>query len=165
GPSAQSETGSSYRAGRGSAAPSRPRLSAPAWRSVQPAGAGHPVQAAGGGHDHFAARADRLPHDAGAGDHQFGLAALQIQPEDALASAIGTGQIQTAGGVKIDALGTAETAPKNFHFAGRQHAVDRVKARSRGAAHVEIAVRSEEHTSELQSRENLVCRLLLEKKK
>src|SRR5690606_40310696 len=28
-----------------------------------------------------------------------------------------------------------------------------------------IAVRSEEHTSELQSRENLVCRLLLEKKK
>src|SRR5690606_41885029 len=30
---------------------------------------------------------------------------------------------------------------------------------------VSYAVRSEEHTSELQSRENLVCRLLLEKKK
>src|SRR5690606_42081839 len=29
----------------------------------------------------------------------------------------------------------------------------------------EIVDRSEEHTSELQSRENLVCRLLLEKKK
>src|SRR5436309_5565011 len=28
-----------------------------------------------------------------------------------------------------------------------------------------ILIRSEEHTSELQSRENLVCRLLLEKKK
>src|SRR5690606_40356836 len=28
-----------------------------------------------------------------------------------------------------------------------------------------FATRSEEHTSELQSRENLVCRLLLEKKK
>src|SRR5690606_26808335 len=28
-----------------------------------------------------------------------------------------------------------------------------------------IELRSEEHTSELQSRENLVCRLLLEKKK
>src|SRR5690606_39355899 len=28
-----------------------------------------------------------------------------------------------------------------------------------------IPIRSEEHTSELQSRENLVCRLLLEKKK
>src|SRR6266511_6418365 len=30
---------------------------------------------------------------------------------------------------------------------------------------VHPAARSEEHTSELQSRENLVCRLLLEKKK
>src|SRR5436309_10035527 len=30
---------------------------------------------------------------------------------------------------------------------------------------VEVRLRSEEHTSELQSRENLVCRLLLEKKK
>src|SRR5690606_41760285 len=29
----------------------------------------------------------------------------------------------------------------------------------------ELQTRSEEHTSELQSRENLVCRLLLEKKK
>src|SRR5690606_16351054 len=28
-----------------------------------------------------------------------------------------------------------------------------------------LSIRSEEHTSELQSRENLVCRLLLEKKK
>src|SRR5690606_40510414 len=28
-----------------------------------------------------------------------------------------------------------------------------------------MAIRSEEHTSELQSRENIVCRLLLEKKK
>src|SRR5690606_42104442 len=31
--------------------------------------------------------------------------------------------------------------------------------------HLLVQVRSEEHTSELQSRENLVCRLLLEKKK
>src|SRR5690606_40261689 len=30
---------------------------------------------------------------------------------------------------------------------------------------VQVPHRSEEHTSELQSRENLVCRLLLEKKK
>src|SRR5690606_42069346 len=36
-----------------------------------------------------------------------------------------------------------------------------------GARHLDEhrAVRSEEHTSEFQSRENLVCRLLLEKKK
>src|SRR5207302_5584621 len=32
-------------------------------------------------------------------------------------------------------------------------------------ADLTLALRSEEHTSELQSRENLVCRLLLEKKK
>src|SRR5690606_41792313 len=36
-----------------------------------------------------------------------------------------------------------------------------LSAQPPGGAHV----RSEEHTSELQSRENLVCRLLLEKKK
>src|SRR5436309_8786096 len=35
----------------------------------------------------------------------------------------------------------------------------------RGQSSAGIATRSEEHTSELQSRENLVCRLLLEKKK
>src|SRR5690606_39493295 len=34
-----------------------------------------------------------------------------------------------------------------------------------GASLVYVDERSEEHTSELQSRENLVCRLLLEKKK
>src|SRR5688572_32356137 len=32
-------------------------------------------------------------------------------------------------------------------------------------AHVDLGRRSEEHTSELQSQSNLVCRLLLEKKK
>ena len=34
-----------------------------------------------------------------------------------------------------------------------------------GAEKEAVSVRSEEHTSELQSRTNLVCRLLLEKKK
>src|SRR5690242_21028037 len=37
--------------------------------------------------------------------------------------------------------------------------------RLRGAARCEASLRSEEHTSELQSHVNLVCRLLLEKKK
>src|SRR5690606_42117791 len=37
-------------------------------------------------------------------------------------------------------------------------------ARSRRTAGTALRPRSEEHTSELQSRENLVCRLLLEKK-
>src|SRR3989475_7341810 len=35
----------------------------------------------------------------------------------------------------------------------------------RGAGRVAVMPRSEEHTSELQSQSNLVCRLLLEKKK
>src|SRR5690606_40484724 len=42
-----------------------------------------------------------------------------------------------------------EVVPQNFAL------------NTRGLA---VATRSEEHTSELQSRENLVCRLLLEKK-
>src|SRR5690606_41196324 len=33
-----------------------------------------------------------------------------------------------------------------------------------GYSYIQYIARSEEHTSELQSRENLVCRLLLEKK-
>src|SRR5690606_40595453 len=43
-------------------------------------------------------------------------------------------------------------------------AVGRSFARGRLTT-LEVASRSEEHTSELQSRENLVCRLLLEKEK
>src|SRR2546422_4154166 len=36
---------------------------------------------------------------------------------------------------------------------------------ARHEIHLEVVLRSEEHTSELQSRLHLVCRLLLEKKK
>src|SRR2546422_4898217 len=45
-----------------------------------------------------------------------------------------------------------------------QPAVDPTGARHHAVAQV-LLVRSEEHTSELQSRLHLVCRLLLEKKK
>src|SRR3712207_7455069 len=41
----------------------------------------------------------------------------------------------------------------------------RIRAGGRGAGLEPLLVRSEEHTSELQSRQYLVCRLLLEKKK
>src|SRR5690606_40920184 len=41
----------------------------------------------------------------------------------------------------------------------------RFRERGQAAAGAAGTARSEEHTSELQSRENLVCRLLLEKKK
>src|SRR5258706_5361390 len=40
-----------------------------------------------------------------------------------------------------------------------------LKPRSVGKPHVQLKNRSEEHTSELQSLTNLVCRILLEKKK
>src|SRR5690606_42143587 len=48
----------------------------------------------------------------------------------------------------------------------RRRARRRGGARRRRRPHGAVALaRSEEHTSELQSRENLVCRLLLEQKK
>src|SRR5690606_40133861 len=48
----------------------------------------------------------------------------------------------------------------------QKEALDVYQASSkRDMIKLRIDVRSEEHTSELQSRENLVCRLLLEKKK
>src|SRR5688572_32898885 len=48
------------------------------------------------------------------------------------------------------------------NFFGRLHELDRDLATVRSELD---RVRSEEHTSELQSQSNLVCRLLLEKKK
>src|SRR5699024_11910953 len=56
---------------------------------------------------------------------------------------------QFLGGPVDDHLG-------RIHLAGLDHAV---------AAAVHVGTRSEEHTSELQSRFELVCRLLLEKTK
>src|SRR2546427_1612258 len=48
----------------------------------------------------------------------------------------------------------------------RQYLVDRArKPSARSQLSVAVRNRSEEHTSELQSQSNLVCRLLLEKKK
>src|SRR2546427_9133813 len=51
---------------------------------------------------------------------------------------------------------------------GRQQGEQRCKGIERGKLEnqpVQMPARSEEHTSELQSQSNLVCRLLLEKKK
>src|SRR5690606_41276854 len=58
------------------------------------------------------------------------------------------------------------SADRDGQGAGHQAAHHRVAA-DRGRGHLvhRRQHRSEEHTSELQSRENLVCRLLLEKKK
>src|SRR5690606_17024795 len=63
-------------------------------------------------------------------------------------------------------VGDAGAFPEAHHAAV---ALDAIKAavlvRAPDGAGVHATFRSEEHTSELQSRENLVCRLLLEKKK
>src|SRR5258707_10841354 len=48
---------------------------------------------------------------------------------------------------------------------GRREEGEVTQQRFQGIREREHAVRSEEHTSELQSRQYLVCRLLLEKKK
>src|SRR3712207_6850417 len=47
---------------------------------------------------------------------------------------------------------------------GTAYAAGRAAVRARRAVRVARVLRSEEHTSELQSRQYLVCRLLLEKK-
>src|SRR5690606_41202267 len=58
------------------------------------------------------------------------------------------------------------SAPRLREIAPTPPSAGRAKAAAACAPMLHGAVtRSEEHTSELQSRENLVCRLLLEKKK
>src|SRR5436309_8976266 len=61
-------------------------------------------------------------------------------------------------------------SPAHAGKVGSIHRVDRARtAASQGSGAINSMkrsnFRSEEHTSELQSRENLVCRLLIEKKK
>src|SRR5699024_12877223 len=58
----------------------------------------------------------------------------------------------------VDALAVVKAARANGVPAGLE------LSQSGRGAHVRIFFRSEEHTSELQSRFDLVCRLLLEKK-
>src|SRR5690606_39912306 len=62
-------------------------------------------------------------------------------------------------GVRRRELGSAHALPR-----GRAHPARQQRDRARNSR-AGRRTRSEEHTSELQSRENLVCRLLLEKKK
>src|SRR5690606_41105321 len=63
-------------------------------------------------------------------------------------------------------LAVAQAPPANQGEAGPAHWNPQVRAYFSAAGDFrDSEERSEEHTSELQSRENLVCRLLLEKKK
>src|SRR5256886_9574577 len=56
-------------------------------------------------------------------------------------------------------------ASSRFHFAARSCGRNSRASRYARSASARCESRSEEHTSELQSQSNLVCRLLLEKKK
>src|SRR2546430_6586388 len=70
-----------------------------------------------------------------------------------------------------DALPICLPAKRLFHRSRRQRSRDLLRdAAGAGAVSqrhlvIDLETRSEEHTSELQSQSNLVCRLLLEKKK
>src|SRR5206468_11893058 len=70
---------------------------------------------------------------------------------------VGDGELRSAVTAEIAALGLEEVV----RLAGYRTDADGLLAASTVAA----SKRSEEHTSELQSRSDLVCRLLLEKKK
>src|SRR3712207_7226962 len=59
----------------------------------------------------------------------------------------------------------AARGPPLRYQARRAHTQRSLRLGPRGEDENPAAVRSEEHTSELQSRQYLVCRLLLEKKK
>src|SRR5690606_39759184 len=56
-------------------------------------------------------------------------------------------------------IGTGSNDPQKFDPEASRETLDH------SIMYIFAVARSEEHTSELQSRENLVCRLLLEKKK
>src|SRR3712207_9000925 len=73
---------------------------------------------------------------------------------------------------RVTATPIAATGPSpavEFMSAATRHSIPRITvpplARTAGPVRCTASVRSEEHTSELQSRQYLVCRLLLEKKK
>src|SRR5207302_4833416 len=67
-------------------------------------------------------------------------------------------------GLRAHANRSGETASRRMAFTAPRVGERAAKA-IRLLAVSPLLFRSEEHTSELQSRENLVCRLLLEKKK
>src|SRR2546430_6039895 len=58
-----------------------------------------------------------------------------------------------------------ENAIEGMHRQNFSHSGIVIQDRRPGILAAVVIVRSEEHTSELQSQSNLVCRLLLEKKK
>src|SRR2546430_12570870 len=73
-------------------------------------------------------------------------------------SATGEKSVARIAGVNIPTNKRVLIALQYIHGIGQKNAAEIIEK-------VKIPLRSEEHTSELQSQSNLVCRLLLEKKK
>src|SRR3712207_7623453 len=72
--------------------------------------------------------------------------------------------VATAGDHRFDIFVSGERFMRLLHLAhGSRRAVFTIRCEVSADGRVDL-VRSEEHTSELQSRQYLVCRLLLEKK-
>src|SRR5690606_41213380 len=96
------------------------------------------------------------PHPLSLHDALPSLAAHPLRP-------LGMGEIRIEGGFwgERQRLNGTSIIPHCLHWEERVGWVNNFSALLRGT----LAERSEEHTSELQSRENLVCRLLLVKKK
>src|SRR5690606_39987718 len=88
--------------------------------------------------------------------HEFGHVLHHILTKTELASFAGTNTVRDF----------VETPSQMFEeWAWSREVLDLFAQHRQTEAKLPDALRSEEHTSELQSRENLVCRLLLEKKK
>src|SRR5690606_42156954 len=101
----------------------------------------------------------------GCGDHRllhsFPTRRSSDLPADTACSFDAEGWLRTGDIARVDAEGY-------LYLCGRADEVAIIAGYKVWPREVEdclLAHRSEEHTSELQSRENLVCRLLLEKKK
>src|SRR3712207_8909910 len=77
------------------------------------------------------------------------------------------GAVPLGGYVKITGMNPAEAIPPEVAHRAyfRQPVWKRIVVIAAGPAVNIVLARSEEHTSELQSRQYFVCRLLLEKKK
>src|SRR5690606_41594742 len=75
-------------------------------------------------------------------------------------------QRRTHGDLAAPASPAREQQVREVRARDQQHQTDGREQREQREPHRpdDAVLRSEEHTSELQSRENLVCRLLLEKK-
>src|SRR3712207_7709471 len=74
------------------------------------------------------------------------------------------GGVRTVGGVDEDVAEVADLLLERERL-GHRHVLQAVGLELLERGQPLLLVRSEEHTSELQSRQYLVCRLLLEKKK